>query len=194
MLTSAEMVTEALLDGRYRLQEPVGTGGMATVYRAADVVLGRTVAIKMIRQDGTDMAPVERAHLEESALASLDHPGIVTLFDSRLAPGRAQYLVLEFVHGPTLRSVLAQERMPPAEVAVLATELADALRAVHEAGLVHRDLTPSNIILRPARRAGGTASPVIVDFGISTIVGDPRLTSPGIVPSSTLLGSTRRGA
>ena len=107
-----------LLDGRYRLGECVGEGGMARVYRAEDVALGRTVAIKLIRP-GVDGASSERARSEMTVLASLNHPSLVTLFDARLIPGQPEYLVMEFVDGPTLSSRLAErDPLPPDAVVI----------------------------------------------------------------------------
>ena len=108
--------TAALLDDRYRLGECVGEGGMARVYRAEDVVLGRTVAIKLIRP-GVDGAPSERARSEMTVLASLNHPSLVTLFDARLVPGKPEYLAMEFVDGPTLGALLAAGPLPAEVVA-----------------------------------------------------------------------------
>ena len=122
--------TAALLDGRYRLDECVGEGGMARVYRAEDVMLGRTVAIKIMRP-GVDGSSSERAHSEMTVLASLNHPSLVTLYDARLVPGRPEYLAMEFVAGPTLAARLAAGALPPDHVAHLATELAEALHVVH---------------------------------------------------------------
>src|SRR5690606_14728533 len=109
----------------------VGQGGMATVYRAEDVLLGRTVAVKMVRHVDEATTSADRAHVEKAALASLNHPALVTLFDSQLEPGRAQYLVMEYVDGPTLSSCLARGPLPERDVARLACDLAEALDAVH---------------------------------------------------------------
>ncbi|WP_217181883.1 serine/threonine-protein kinase [Streptomyces sp. AC495_CC817] len=174
-------ITEVLLDGRYRLRDVVGRGGMSTVYRADDERIERTVAIKLIRTHDDVTGSADRAHAEKAALASLDHRSLVTLFDSQLDPGRAQYLVLEFIDGPTLSSRLAEERMPPAEVAHIARDLAEGLDAVHAAGLVHRDVKPSNILLRPPQRPDDASTATLADFGIACGTGSPRLTSPGVV-------------
>ncbi len=171
----------ALLDGRYRLGECVGEGGMARVYRAEDVALGRTVAIKLIRP-GVDGASSERARSEMTVLASLNHPSLVTLFDARLIPGQPEYLVMEFVDGPTLSSRLAASGPLPADaVGHLGAELAEALHVVHEAGVVHRDIKPSNVLLSPAQLPGSRPRAKLADFGIAYLLDASRLTSPGLV-------------
>lgn len=171
----------ALLDGRYRLIERVGEGGMARVYRAEDIVLGRTVAIKLIRP-GVDGASSERARSEMTVLASLNHPSLVTLFDARLVPGEPEYLAMEFVDGPTLASRLASGGALPTEmVGHLAAELAEALHVVHKAGIVHRDIKPSNVLLSPAQLPGARPRAKLADFGIAYLLDASRITSPGLV-------------
>lgn len=172
--------TEALLDGRYVLKERVGRGGMATVYRAEDTHLERVVAIKMIHEDDDASSSAERAHNEKALLAAVDHRALVTLYDAQLIPGRPRYLVMEFVEGPTLARRMSTGPMRPRQVARVARDVAEALSIVHGAGIVHRDVKPSNVLL--ARDPGGgpwTAK--LADFGIACTVGSPRLTSPGIV-------------
>ena len=114
--------TAALLDGRYVLHDRVGQGGIATVYRAEDTHLGRIVAIKMIHGEGP-VASIERAHTEKALLASLSHPSLVTLYDAQLVPGRPQYLVMEFVDGPTLAARMAEGPLPPRDVARITRDL-----------------------------------------------------------------------
>lgn len=171
--------TAALLDGRYVLHDRVGQGGMATVYRAEDTHLGRIVAIKMIHGEGP-VASIERAHTEKALLASLSHPSLVTLYDAQLVPGRPQYLVMEFVDGPTLAARMAEGPLPPRDVARITRDLAEGLAAVHAAGIVHRDVKPSNVLLARGR-SGRPLAAKLADFGIATSIEDTRLTTPGIV-------------
>lgn len=174
--------TEALLDRRYLLKDRVGQGGMATVYRAEDTHLGRTVAIKMIHPGDEAKVSVERAHTEKALLASLNHPSLVTLFDAQLDPGRPQYLVMEFIDGPTLAQRMAQGPIPSRELAALTRDLAQGLGAAHAAGIVHRDVKPSNVLLqRRGTRSGGAWTAKLADFGIACLVDGSRLTTPGIV-------------
>ncbi|MFE5409522.1 protein kinase [Microbacterium sp. NPDC056569] len=173
--------TAPLLDGRYRLGDCVGEGGMARVYRAEDVLLGRTVAIKLIRP-GIDGASSERARGEMTVLASLNHPSLVTLFDARLVPGQPEYLAMEFVDGPTLGSRLASGGpLPPDIVGHLGAELAEALHVVHKAGVVHRDIKPSNVLLSPPQIPGARPRAKLADFGIAYLLDTSRITSPGLV-------------
>ncbi|MDQ0727305.1 serine/threonine-protein kinase [Microbacterium sp. W4I20] len=174
--------TEALLDGRYLLQGPVGKGGMATVYRAEDTHLGRTVAIKMIHEGENAFGSTDRAHTEKTLLASLSHPSLVTLFDAQLEPKRPQYLVMELVDGPTLAERMATGPIPAGQLAGIARDLAEGLAAVHSAGIVHRDVKPSNVLLAPrSSRSGSAWTAKLADFGIAYTLGDSRLTSPGMV-------------
>lgn len=172
--------TEALLDGRYVLNDRVGQGGMATVYRAEDSHLGRVVAIKMIHPSEGPVESIERAHTEKALLASLSHPSLVTLYDAQLTPNRPQYLVMEFVDGPTLAARMAAGPLPTRDVARIVRDLAEGLTAVHAAGIVHRDIKPSNVLLAQSR----TDRPLtakLADFGIACSIDDHRLTTPGIV-------------
>ncbi|MFJ2543713.1 serine/threonine-protein kinase [Microbacterium sp. NPDC087589] len=172
--------TAALLDGRYLLHDRVGQGGMATVYRAEDTHLGRIVAIKMIHESTGPVASIERAHTEKALLASLSHPSLVTLYDAQLTPGRPQYLVMEFVDGPTLAGRMAEGPLPPRDVARITRDLAEGLAAVHAAGIVHRDVKPSNVLLARSRLRRPVAAK-LADFGIACSIEDTRLTTPGIV-------------
>jgi eukaryotic-like serine/threonine-protein kinase len=181
MPTDHERPAEPLLDGRYRLGDLVGEGGMARVYRAEDTSLGRTVALKLIRPGLEGMAVPERARSETTVLASLNHPSLVTLFDARLVPGQPEYLVMEFVDGPTLADRVAAGPLPSGEVAALTAELAEALHVVHASGVVHRDLKPSNVLFALSHVPGGRARAKLADFGIALLLDTARVTSPGTV-------------
>ncbi|MCS3843625.1 serine/threonine-protein kinase [Microbacterium sp. AK031] len=179
MDTIDEHATEILLDGRYRLGPCLGRGGMAVVYRAEDTFLGRTVAIKLLGRADEAPSAMERVHSETTVLASLNHPSLVTLYDARLDPGHAQYLAMEYIDGPTLASRLTQGPLSGQEAAAFARDLSEALQVVHDAGIIHRDVKPSNVMLARAsrREAGWTAK--LTDFGIAYSLSEPRVTSPG---------------
>lgn len=173
--------TAELLDGRYLLGDCVGRGGMAQVFRAEDVVLGRTVAIKIMRGEADGASVPPRARTEMALLASLNHPSLVTLFDAHVVPGKPEYLVMEYVEGATLADELAKGPMDAAEVAALATELASALHVVHDAGIVHRDVKPSNVLLASDPLPGRRHRAKLADFGVAYLAEGDRLTSPGVV-------------
>ncbi|MEW1834714.1 serine/threonine-protein kinase [Microbacterium sp. NPDC079995] len=181
MTDAPEPLVGDTLAERYRLTAQVGQGGMARVFRADDTALGRTVAVKVLRPgvEGAAGMP-ERARSEVTLLASLNHPSLVTLFDAHLT-GSPEYLVMEFVDGPTLSARIAEGPMPPAEVAALAAELAEALHIVHASGVVHRDMKPSNVLLAPPHLPGGRSRAKLADFGIALLLDSARLTTPGTI-------------
>ncbi|NED14488.1 serine/threonine-protein kinase, partial [Streptomyces sp. SID9124] len=148
-----------VLSGRYRLDEPLGSGGAADVYRGLDLRMRRPVAVKVFRPDACVDAE-ESWRGEATILARLHHPGLVTAFDAGHHDGRA-FLVMQLIEGTTLKDHIAEGPLTPEATAALGAGLAQALAHAHEAGIVHRDVKPSNILLDAARR------PYLVDFGIS---------------------------
>lgn len=176
-----ETPTIALLDGRYQLIETVGEGATAQVYRAEDTMLGRSVAIKMLRGEADGLNSPERARGEVNALVTVTHPSLVTLLDASLAPGRPRYLVMEFVEGSTLSHRLREGPLPPAEVAHLAEQLAAGLSAVHGAGIVHRDVKPSNVLLAPSPLPAEAFHAKLADFGLARLVDSAGTTTPGVI-------------
>ena len=170
-----------VLDDRYRLVERLGAGAMGRVYRARDEVLHRDVAVKVYDADPrADMEPARRA-AEARALACLNHPSLVTLYDARVTGEGPAYLVMELVTGRTLQHRIEKGPMSAAEVATVLHDLADALKVVHEAGIVHRDLKPSNILLRASARRADPPQAVLADFGVAHLLDTPRLTAPGTI-------------
>ena len=174
---------DRLVGGRYRLRGRLGSGGMGTVWRADDIVLGRQVAVKEVSfPPGTrpEEAEVlrERTRREARSAARLDHPSAVTVYDVVEEDGRP-WLVMELVEARTLaQAVTADGPLPPAEVARIGLAVLGALEAAHAQGIVHRDVKPSNVLLRADGRV------VLTDFGIATSTGDSSLTHSGL-----LLGS-----
>jgi serine/threonine-protein kinase len=162
---------QRVLVGRYVLGSPLGSGGTAIVYAAHDRVLDRAVAVKVLRdQYATD--PVFRARFTREALhvASLPHPGLVTVFDAGV-DGDTAFIVMELVRGRTLREVLrADGPLPVAQSVGIAADVCSVLDAAHRAGVVHRDITPGNILIADDGRTR------VLDFGIARADGSGALT------------------
>ncbi|TDN92126.1 serine/threonine-protein kinase [Microbacterium sp. BK668] len=180
-VTSTDVGTGSILDGRYRLDETIGEGGMARVYRAEDMALQRTVAIKVMRGPTEGSPTPDRVRSETTLLASLGHPSLVTLYDAHISTTKPSYLVMEYVEGKTLRDRLDEGPLPADEVAALAVDLAEALHVVHEKAVVHRDIKPSNILLWPSPLPDRSYRAKLTDFGIAYLLDATRVTSPGTV-------------
>lgn len=162
-----------VLSGRYRLGARIGSGGMADVYEGVDTRLRRPVAVKVFRP-GTDPQTEDRLTAEAVLLASLQHPGLVTVYDAGRHDDRT-YLVMQLIKGPTLRSLLACGALPERRVVDVGAALARVLSYVHRAGVVHRDIKPSNILLDAA------GAPHLADFGIARLADATRHTAPDVL-------------
>src|SRR5437667_5525684 len=169
-----------LLSGRYRLDAQIGTGGMSTVYKAFDTVLERPVAIKLMhREIASHSDQLERFRREARAVAQLNHPHIVTVIDAG-EDESTPYIVFEYVEGETLKERIRRfGRLPIPEAIAYAIEIARALGAAHERGIVHRDINPQNVLI------DAEASAKVTDFGIARTLADEGLTADGRVLGRT---------
>jgi eukaryotic-like serine/threonine-protein kinase len=194
------MVTEYVLDGRYALIERIATGGMGEVWRGVDQVLGRPVAIKLLSAvHAGDEQFRARFRAEARYAAALSHPGIARVFDyGESSPLGGPYLVMELVNGESLSAILERVGRLSADITLdIVSQAARALDAAHQAGIVHRDIKPGNLLIM----ADGTTK--ITDFGIAKARAAEavNLTATGIVMGTALYvspeqatGSTLTGA
>ena len=166
--------------GSYRIESPLGAGGMGEVYRATDTRLGREVAVKILPEHLASFAEArERFEREARVISSLSHPSICTLFDIGTQDGSA-YLVMELLEGETLAARLLRGPLKLDETLRLGAQVADALDKAHRKGIIHRDLKPANLML--------TKSGIkVLDFGVAKLREDPSgsgtLTGTGILPT-----------
>ncbi|MEV5792117.1 protein kinase [Streptomyces sp. NPDC052192] len=173
-----------MVTGRYRLVESIGQGGMGRVWRAADEMLDRQVAVKEMRIDGLDPEDTrtrrERTLREARATARIDHPGVVRIYDVVDASERL-WIVMELVAGRSLERVVAEDGpLDPREAARVGLELVGALRQVHAGGVLHRDIKPGNVLVERA----GRRRVVLTDFGIAALQDAEALTMAGMLVGS----------
>lgn len=164
--------------GKYRSEREIGQGGFAVVYKAKDPLLNRDVAIKILRPGWVqDPKMVRRFYREAQSAATLRHPHIVTIFEIGEFDNGQTYIVMEYLPGEPLSRILQQETvLPPDQTLVVLRQVADALDYLHAQGLVHRDVSPKNIMLE--RKAEGGLHCVLTDFGlVKVLVNEDTLTS-----------------
>ena len=180
------------LVGSYRVSTQLGVGGMGEVYRATDTKLGREVAIKVLPDAfALDVERLARIEREARALALLNHPNVAHIYGLEDAGGGSLALVMELVDGPTLADRILQGPLPLDRAVSIARQIADALDAAHERGVIHRDLKPANIKVRE----DGTVK--VLDFGLAkataTTPGDvgnlPTMASPDMTGTGVILGT-----
>src|SRR5690349_9655630 len=166
---------QKILNNRYELEQKIGEGGMARVYRGRDLRLNRRIAVKVLHSHyASDPGFLQRFHHEAQAAANLRHPNIVDVYDVGL-DGDIHYIVMEYVEGSDLKALLARSGALPVEQAVaIAEAVANGLSAAHRVGLVHRDIKPQNIIVGP----GGQVK--ITDFGIAKSALSTAMTETGV--------------
>jgi serine/threonine protein kinase len=176
-----------LIAGRYEIREHIATGGMASVFKTWDHRVERIVAIKVLRSlDKNDLRAVERFRREARAAAALAHPNAVTIYDFVEEMGQ-YFLVMEYIHGPTLKQLIGQRRqLQPREALEIAAQVCSVLQVAHARGFIHRDIKPQNIMLAwggMVSNMTGENIPLVklTDFGIVRVVEDAGLTNSGIV-------------
>ncbi|MEO5778189.1 Stk1 family PASTA domain-containing Ser/Thr kinase [Arthrobacter oryzae] len=172
--------TQRVLSGRYELGELIGRGGMADVFRGIDTRLGRTVAVKLLRPDlARDPQFQARFKREAQAVAALNHPSIVAVYDTgdHAVPGdhhdtvRVPYIVMEFVSGKTIRDLIRANEVTIDEAIDFMLGVLSALEYSHKAGIVHRDIKPANVMFCP-----GSGTVKVMDFGIARAIADSAAT------------------
>ncbi|MFD4461791.1 protein kinase [Nocardia sp. NPDC058480] len=174
------MTSDRLIAGRYRLTDPIGTGAMGVVWRATDVRLRRTVAVKQVLLapglTGTQALEGKLRAMREGRIAArLHHPNAITVFDVAEEDGQP-WLVMEYMNAPSLAVKLAGGvTLPPIAVAGIGAQAAAALSAAHDAGIMHRDVKPANLLV------GDDGTVKLTDFGISHATGDVTVTATGFL-------------
>jgi tRNA A-37 threonylcarbamoyl transferase component Bud32 len=184
-------VRRTLVAGRYRLREPVGTGGMGRVWLARDEMLDRDVAVKEFVPPEW-MTAEEKSRLKDRTLrearsaARLNHPNVVQIYDVVHAGGQP-WIVMEYVRSRSLHQVLEEDGpFAPGEAARIGLHILDALTAAHRAGVLHRDIKPHNVLM------GEDGRVVLTDFGLATFVDDGSVTGPGLIVGSPQYVSPER--
>ena len=173
--------------GAYEILSPLGAGGMGEVYRARDTKLGREVAIKVLPDVFADnLERLERFDREARLLASLNHPNIAAIYGMEVSDG-VRYLVMELVPGQTLAERLTAGPLAIEEALGICTQIAEAVEAAHEKGVIHRDLKPSNAMVTPDGKVK------VLDFGLAkALAGDASVANLSGAPTIAV-GGTRAG-
>ncbi|HEX2739794.1 MAG TPA: Stk1 family PASTA domain-containing Ser/Thr kinase [Rubrobacter sp.] len=166
---------QQLVDNRYRLLRPLGSGGMADVYLAHDAILDRDVALKvMSTRYASDEEFVERFKREAQSAAALSHPNIVSIFDRGESEDGTYYIAMEYLPGGTLKDrILKRGALPARTAAAVALQMAEALRAAHDRDVIHRDIKPHNILIT------GSGDVKVTDFGIARAASSSTMTRTG---------------
>jgi eukaryotic-like serine/threonine-protein kinase len=176
--------TGQVLGQRFRIDARIGQGAMAEVYRATDLQSQAQIALKILKRSlSADAAVMQRFTREADVQAKLRHRNIAALHATGVTDEAEPYLVVELLHGKTLRHVIkADGRIAPRKAASYTWQALQGLAAIHASGVLHRDLKPANIMLEPS--PGPFERVVLIDFGFATLEGAPKLTQQGTVVGS----------
>ena len=176
------------IDGRYRVLDKLGEGGMGAIYVAEHLTLGKRVALMTVHpQFAGDGAVAERFAREATATAKLDHPHVASAIDYGILPEGGAYLVMQLVQGASLHAAMDRHgRIAWPRAAAIAEQIADALSAAHAQGIVHRDLKPENVMLEP--RDDGSELVKVLDFGIARV---QKSGTDSVRPPSPITGQRR---
>ena len=187
-LTSADL-TGTVLDDRYEILDVIGGGGMGMVYRAKQRFINRTVAVKVLHKGSISTVDIlKRFQLEAQAASLLSNPHIVTVFDSNVSRDGEPYIVMDYLEGPSLESILdTQGALTVSRALPIFIQICDALGKAHGKGIVHRDIKPSNIVL--VNEDGEADFVKIVDFGIAKILRESEAAGGNLTRTGEIFGS-----
>jgi len=172
-------LTGAILDGRYRVIEPVAQGGMGTVYRAERVKLGRIVAVKVLHDAlPNELSGRKRFEIEAMAMAKLEHPHCASVLDVGVYHDRP-YVVMDFVSGQNLKDLIASGPQPIARAVEIVRQVLSGLAHAHELGIIHRDIKPANLVLSQKTGLGDHVK--ILDFGLARLHDSGQNLTTGVV-------------
>lgn len=175
--------------GRYRIKSKLGEGGMGAVYKAEQISLKRVVALKLLKPELVSSQPLlRRFNAEAEAVAKLNHPNTVGIYDFGQDRDGTLFIAMEFVEGQSLRGVLIKEGpFPPLRALHIAGQIAASLSDAHAVGIIHRDLKPDNIMLQERGRQRDTVR--VLDFGIAKLRDDSRMTQQSMTQAGDVLGT-----
>jgi serine/threonine protein kinase len=184
---SASSIDVSPFEGKYQLQEKIGSGGMGVVYAAMQTIpIVRKVAVKLVRSDGDDPAQVARFEQERQALALMDHPNIAKVFDAGTTQDGRPYLVMEFIAGASLVEFCDRAALTIDARLELFVGVCRGLHHAHQKGVIHRDLKPSNILVSDLE---GRPTPKLIDFGVAKAIGARLIDRTLQTGQSTLVGT-----